>query len=169
MGYLKSNDMLLPGALRFVGEFFASHPNVDVIYGHRVIVDDNGQEVGRWILPPHDAEVIKYYDWVPQETLFWRSALYQAVGGIDRAFQFAMDWDLVLRFINAGARFQRVPYSLGAFAFMTSRKRMLFRIASVNRRRTFSWPANTQGSTTPNRRRSCVIPMLCDPASARSC
>lgn len=115
MGYLNSDDMLLPGALRFVGEFFALHPNVDVIYGHRVIVDDDGQEVGRWILPPHDAEVIKYYDWVPQETLFWRSPLYQAVGGIDRAFQFAMDWDLVLRFINVGARFQRVPYSLGCF------------------------------------------------------
>jgi Glycosyl transferase family 2 len=115
MGYLNSDDMLLPGALRFVGEFFALHPNVDVIYGHRVIVDDEGQEVGRWILPPHDTEVMKYHDWVPQETLFWRSALYRAVGGIDRAFQFAMDWDLVLRFINAGARFQRVPYSLGCF------------------------------------------------------
>ena len=86
--------------------------------------------------------------------------LYQAVGGSDRAFQFAMDWDLLLLIHERRRRdFSGFPIPWGAFAFTISRKRMLFRIASVSRRRTFSWPANTQGSTTPNRRRSCVIPM----------
>jgi hypothetical protein len=106
---------LLPGALQFAGCFFAEHPNIDVIYGHRVIIDEAGQEVGRWILPRHDAHAIRHFDYVPQETLFWRRSLYQAVGGICPTFQFAMDWDLLLRFITSGARFYRAPYFLACF------------------------------------------------------
>ena len=40
MGYLNSDDLLMPGALRFVGEYFATHKNVDVIYGHRIVIDE---------------------------------------------------------------------------------------------------------------------------------
>ncbi|HEY5742940.1 MAG TPA: glycosyltransferase family 2 protein, partial [Terrimicrobiaceae bacterium] len=112
MGYLNSDDLLTTGALRFVGDFFARHPQIDVIYGHRIVIDEAGQEVGRWIIPRHDPHAIRHFDYVPQETLFWRRSIYEAVGGICTSFQFAMDWDLLLRFINAGARFYRVPYFL---------------------------------------------------------
>jgi GT2 family glycosyltransferase len=115
MAYLNSDDLLLPGTLSFVGGFFAKHPEIDVIYGHRIIINDVGQEIGRWILPRHDAEAIRHFDYVPQETLFWRKPLYERVGGIDQSFHFAMDWDLLLRFIRVGARFHRVPYFLACF------------------------------------------------------
>ena len=38
MAYLNSDDVLMPGALRFVAGYFARHPAVDVVYGHRVII-----------------------------------------------------------------------------------------------------------------------------------
>ncbi|MBL9200557.1 MAG: glycosyltransferase, partial [Opitutaceae bacterium] len=53
MAWLNSDDLLAPGALRFVGEYFAAHPEVDVIYGHRIIIDDDDRDVGRWIMPRH--------------------------------------------------------------------------------------------------------------------
>ena len=112
----------MTGALQFVGEYFATHDRVDVIYSHRIIIDEDGQELGRWILPPHDQEAIRNFDYVPQETLFWRKSLYEAVGGIDSSFQFAMDWDLLLRFIRAGARFSRVPYFLACFRVHAKQK-----------------------------------------------
>ena len=124
MGYLNSDDMLMPGALRFVGSYFASHPSVDVIYGHRVVIDEDGREVGRWVLPRHHEEAIRHFDYVPQETLFWRRSLYESVGGVNQSFQFAMDWDLLLRFIRAGARFRRVPYFLGCFRLHDAQKTM---------------------------------------------
>jgi hypothetical protein len=34
---------------------------------------------------------------------------------MDESFQFALDWDLLLRFRAAGARFVRLPRFLGAF------------------------------------------------------
>jgi len=26
-------------------------PDIDVVYGHRVLIDDHDREIGRWILP----------------------------------------------------------------------------------------------------------------------
>jgi glycosyltransferase involved in cell wall biosynthesis len=115
MAYLNADDLFLPGALHYVGRYFARHPEVDVVYGHRIVVDEYDQEIGRWILPPHEDEILTYADYVPQETLFWRRRAWDKVGGLDESFHFAMDWDLILRFQKAGARFVRLPRFLGAF------------------------------------------------------
>jgi glycosyltransferase involved in cell wall biosynthesis len=116
MAYLNSDDMLLPGALHYVADFFQKHPEVDVVYGHRVLIDPLDRVIGRWVLPPHDDEILSWQDYVPQETLFWRRKIWDKVGGhIDESFLFAIDWDLILRFRNAGARFARLPRFLGAF------------------------------------------------------
>jgi glycosyltransferase involved in cell wall biosynthesis len=116
LAYLNSDDVLLPGALAYVARYFLDHPRVDVIYSHRVIIDEDDQEVGRWILPFHDNRVLSWNDYVPQETLFWRQRIWERIGGqLDETFQFAMDWDLLIRFRDAGARFARVPRFLAAF------------------------------------------------------
>jgi glycosyltransferase involved in cell wall biosynthesis len=122
MAYLNSDDLLMPGALRFVGGVFAEHPEIDVIYGHRIVIDEAGREVGRWVLPRHDAKAIRHFDYVPQETLFWKRSLYEAVGGINQSLQFAMDWDLLLRFMQAGASFRRVPHFLACFRVHNKQK-----------------------------------------------
>ncbi len=122
MAYLNSDDLLLPGALYYVAAYFEKHPDVDVVYGHRVVIDSAGQELGRWVLPKHDAEVLKWADYIPQETLFWRRRIWDKVGGIDESFRFAMDWDLLLRFQEAGAKIVRLPRFLGAFRVHQSSK-----------------------------------------------
>lgn len=116
MAYLNSDDILLPGTLHYIGNFFAKNPKVDVIYGHRILINEDDQEIGRWILPPHDSEVLSWADYIPQESLFWRRRIWDKVGGkIDESFKFAMDWDLILRFREVGAKFVRLPRILGAF------------------------------------------------------
>jgi glycosyltransferase involved in cell wall biosynthesis len=116
LAYLNSDDLLLPGTLAYVARYFHRHPDVDVIYSHRVIIDSDDREIGRWVLPPHDDEILSWADFVPQETLFWRRRIWERVGSaIDEDFQFALDWDLLLRFRDAGARITRVSRFLGAF------------------------------------------------------
>lgn len=115
MAWLNSDDLLLPGTLDLVGHTFLTHPDVDVIYGHRIILDKDGGEIGRWILPEYDPEVLRWIDFIPQETLFFRSSAYKKVGELDPSFEFAMDWDLLLRFQEAGCRFMRVNYFMGCF------------------------------------------------------
>jgi glycosyltransferase involved in cell wall biosynthesis len=123
LAWVNSDDLLLPGALHHIGAYFAAHPEVDVVYGHRVIINQHGAETARWLLPPHDNRVLDYADYIPQETLFWRRSLWEKVGGqVDESFRFALDWDLILRFRDAGARFVRLPYFLGAFRVHAEQK-----------------------------------------------
>lgn len=123
MAWLNSDDCLLPGALATVGDFFAAHPEVDVVYGHRIQINQADQEVGRWVLPPHDSQVLTWADYIPQETLFWRRRLWEKVGGaVDTSYHFALDWELLLRFRQAGANFVRLPRFLAAFRIHDEQK-----------------------------------------------
>jgi GT2 family glycosyltransferase len=122
MAWLNSDDFIAPRALRFVAEYFARHPHVDVIYGHRIIIDGHDGEIGRWIMPRHDPATLEWIDYVPQETLFFRRRAWNAIGGLDPSFQFALDWDLIARFQQAGARIVRLPYFLGCFRVHTEQK-----------------------------------------------
>ena len=116
MAWLNSDDLLLPNALNTVADYFNRHPDVDVVYGNRLLIDENDMEIGRWIMPGHDSAVLSWVDYIPQETMFWRRRIWDKVGGqIDESFRFAMDWDLLVRFRDAGARFAHIPYFLGAF------------------------------------------------------
>ena len=114
-----------PRTLRFVGEYFARNPEVDVVYGHRIIIDEQDREVGRWVMPRHDPRSLEWIDYVPQETLFWRKKVWDRAGGIDRTFQFALDWDLLLRFQDAGCRIVRLPEFLACFRVHAGQKTAL--------------------------------------------
>ncbi|KAB2319763.1 glycosyltransferase [Betaproteobacteria bacterium SCN1] len=116
MGYLNSDDLLMPGALNTVGRFFRENPSVDVVYGNRLIINEDGLEIGRWILPGHNPRVLRFVDYVPQESMFWRRRIWERAGGqFDPELHFALDWDLILRFLDAGAVFQHLPNLFGIF------------------------------------------------------
>src|ERR1700712_252528 len=53
MGYLNSDDMLAPGALQTVADYFADNPDVDVVYSHRCTVNSANRMMWYWILPEH--------------------------------------------------------------------------------------------------------------------
>lgn len=122
MGYLNSDDALMPGALLFVADYFRNHPQVDVVFGHRVLIDERGNEVGRWPTPRRAVADLGWFDLIPQESLFWRRRVWDRVGGIDSSFKFALDWDLLLRFKAAGARFARLPWFLALFRLHSAQK-----------------------------------------------
>ncbi|MDA0657552.1 MAG: glycosyltransferase [Planctomycetota bacterium] len=123
MAYLNSDDVLLPGSLNHVANFFQTHPEIDVIYGNRILIDDNDCMINRWVLPAHDNDTITWADFIPQETMFWRRKAWDAVGAkFDESFHFAMDWDLILRFRAAGLKFAHIPRFLGAFRITDGQK-----------------------------------------------
>jgi glycosyltransferase involved in cell wall biosynthesis len=123
MAYLNSDDLLMPGTLNYVASYFNANPDVDVVYGHRINIDSDGKEIGRWVLPAHSDRMLVWADYVPQETLFWRRRIWDKAGGkIDESFHFALDWDMLLRFREAGAKFVRLPRFLGAFRVHATQK-----------------------------------------------
>src|SRR4051794_209668 len=115
MAYLNSDDTLLPGTLATIADFFERRPDVDFVYGHRIFIDYEGLEIGRAVFPAHDTEALKYAGYVPQETMFWRRRVWDKVGPIDTGFQYALDWDFMLRAEAAGFKMARLRRFLACF------------------------------------------------------
>lgn len=121
-GWLCSDDLLLPGALHTVASFFQSHPDVLAAYGDALWIDGNGnflrakKEMGfnRFVFL-HD------HNYIPQPSMFWRSSLYEKVGGLDPAFDLAMDADLWDRFAGL-TRIERIPHYLSCMRYYPEQK-----------------------------------------------
>jgi glycosyltransferase involved in cell wall biosynthesis len=116
MSWINADDVYAPGVLFYVASYFKHNPHVDVLYGDRLIIDENDYQIGHWVLPRHDEEIMKWVDYVPQETMFWRRSIWNKVGGsVNPNLRFAMDWDLILRFQEVGANIVHVPKFLACF------------------------------------------------------
>jgi glycosyltransferase involved in cell wall biosynthesis len=131
MAWLNGDDMLTPGSLAYVARYFQANPDIDVVYGHRIFVDILGRETGRCVLPAHDPGTLKFADYIPQETLFWRRRVWQSLSPIDITFHCAMDWDFILRAQAAGFSFRRLPRFLGCFRVHPAQKTISVRAASL--------------------------------------
>jgi glycosyltransferase involved in cell wall biosynthesis len=115
MAYLNGDDVLLPGTLAYVARIFAERPNVDLVYGNRIFIDSSGNETGRAVLPKHDDKALSWGAYVPQETLFWRHKVWAAIGSFDETFDYALDWDFMLRACAAGFKFFHAQRFLACF------------------------------------------------------
>jgi hypothetical protein len=60
---------------------------------------------------------------LPQESAFWRRSIYERAGNmVDKSHQFAMDYNLWLRFHRAGAKFMAVNEVYGLFRYYPDQK-----------------------------------------------
>lgn len=126
MAWINSDDALAKDALNKVVKHFNDNPDVDVIYGNRIIIDDENRHIGRWALPEHNNKCTYYCDFVPQETMFWRKSAWEKVGGyIDETYNFALDWDLICRFQQKGLIIKHIDYVLGYFRHHNNQKTSL--------------------------------------------
>lgn len=122
MGWLCSDDLLLPGALHAVGEFFARHPQVQAVYGDALWIDGGGRLLRPKKEMPFNRFVFRYdHNYIPQPSMFWRRSLYQAVGGLDVRFNLAMDGDLWERF-SARTSIVHLPRYLSCMRFYPQQK-----------------------------------------------
>jgi glycosyltransferase involved in cell wall biosynthesis len=103
MGWLCSDDLLVPGTLRVVAERFSRDPRVDVLYGDAVRIDEEDNVLG------HKKEIdfhrfiwLWSYNYIAQPSTFWRRDIYERVGGLDGSYRLAMDGDLWERFSRTG-------------------------------------------------------------------
>jgi glycosyltransferase involved in cell wall biosynthesis len=120
--WLNSDDTITPGTLRRVGEFFAANPDVDLVYGDLNLVDAEGKRL--YTARPFLRLGILVYEnaFIPQQAMFWRRSLYERVGGVDAGLRFAMDFDLVIRFLLAGAGVRKLPGVLANYRWHPAAK-----------------------------------------------
>ena len=121
-GWLCSDDLLLPGALSQVAEFFLEHPEVDVMYGDSLWIDAEGRPIRAKREMGFDHFVFLHdHNYIPQPSMFWRRRLYETMGGLDRRFNLAMDSDLWDRF-STRTRIAHIPRYLSCMRFYPEQK-----------------------------------------------
>jgi glycosyltransferase involved in cell wall biosynthesis len=99
MGWLCSDDLLMPGALRTVSDSFARNQEMSVLFGDAVWIDEADHLLG------YKREIgfqrfvwLWSHNYLPQPSTFWKREIYERSGGLDRSFDLAMDGDLWERF-----------------------------------------------------------------------
>jgi len=109
VGWLNSDDTLLPGALARVAAAFEASPRTEWVHGRCMIIDEQDREVRRWISlykhyrsRRHTFENFLTEDYVSQMTTFWRRSVHDEVGYIDAQIRFAFDHDFFLRLARRG-------------------------------------------------------------------
>jgi len=122
MGWLCSDDLLLPGALHAIGEYFARHQECGAMYGDALWIDGEG----RYLRPKKEIDFNRFiflydHNYIPQPSMFWRRSLYTAVGGLNRDFNLAMDGDLWERFARRG-RIDHIARYLSCMRFYPQQK-----------------------------------------------
>ena len=122
LAWLNSDDTLVPGILIAVGGYFASHPDIDVVYGNINLVDPAGEPLYT-AYPLLDLRILVYENqFIPQQAMFWRRELYERVGGVNPKLRFAMDFELAMKFLLTGARVAKIPRVLANYRFHPAAK-----------------------------------------------
>jgi glycosyltransferase involved in cell wall biosynthesis len=122
LGWLNSDDLLLPGALHAVGQHFRDRPAEMWAYGDSHIIGSDGRTLWRRPMPNvRFAEMTQLSVHLPQESTFFRRQAYEAAGGIEPSLRYAMDYDLWLRLWKIAPP-GRIDGFLGCFRMIDGQK-----------------------------------------------
>ena len=109
VGWLNSDDVLLPGALERIARVFREHPDVEWIHGRCQIIDESDRRIRRGVeLYKHLRSQRYSYgsllteNFISQMTVFWRRPVLDEIGYLDPSLRFAFDYDLWLRLARRG-------------------------------------------------------------------
>jgi glycosyltransferase involved in cell wall biosynthesis len=129
MGWLNSDDMLTPWALRVVESVFRALPAVEWITTlYPLVMDDQGMVIASRTAEGYSPEAFYrgrnvplrpgfYTSVIQQESTFWRRSLWERVGGrMDSSLRMAGDFELWARFFQH-AELYAVAVPLGCFRF----------------------------------------------------
>jgi glycosyltransferase involved in cell wall biosynthesis len=110
VGWVNSDDTLLPGALAKVAEAFAKHPETEWLHGRCKIIDTDGRPIRAWVsrykhfrARRHKFENLLTENYVSQMTAFWRRNMHDEIGYLDPSLKLAFDYEFWLRLAKRGA------------------------------------------------------------------
>ncbi len=105
VGYLNSDDTLEPGSLDKVADYFQQNPAIDLVYGEGFLMKEDGSGKHRFPAtePYFDLwRLIHVWDYILQQSTFWRRRLVDRIGYFNESLHFGMDWDYWIRAGKAG-------------------------------------------------------------------
>ena len=115
IGWINSDDTLLPEAVEKAVAYLQAHPQVGLVYGDANYIDEKSRVIGRFPAAQTDLPRLRRgYVHIPQQASFFRKALWDQVGPLDDSFYFAMDYDLWTR-LAAISELKYIPDTWASF------------------------------------------------------
>jgi len=119
MAWLNSDDKHMPWTLAVVAEIFRAFPDVEWITGTPTVWDSQGRNIA--VIPSARKNIYSYglgrYEWIQQESVFWRRSLWERAGGhINADYKFQIDCELWTRFFQL-AELWHVDTCLGGYRY----------------------------------------------------
>lgn len=116
LGFINSDDILLPEALKFVSDYFTNNPDIDVVYGHSLIIDQNGTIIRKGYSDRFSMGLIAYNSCViMQPSTFFRSSVFRKTNGFNVNNKTNWDGELFIDMYIAGAKFIHVNKFLSCY------------------------------------------------------
>ncbi len=99
LAWINADDFYAPGAIRTVVAYFQAHPDVSLLYGDVIAIDEAGKVYGRRknVRPTTREILIHEDDPIVQPGAFWRADLWRRVGELDDRLHYTMDYDFWIR------------------------------------------------------------------------
>lgn len=114
LGYLSSDDYLLPGALARLVAAAEAEPEVDVVYPWFHVVDDADCVIDTIACLEHNLrDALRWALCMPGVGALMRRRCHERIGGWDERYRYCPDFEWWIR--ARDARFRCVPEALGAW------------------------------------------------------
>jgi GT2 family glycosyltransferase len=108
LGWLNSDDYYLPGTVSAVVKCFQENPDVVMIYGDMMAVDEMGQTINVLKYKQLSLQDLLCFQIIGQPSVFFRRSALEKTGLLDTSFHFMLDHHLWIRLTQQG-RILHVP------------------------------------------------------------
>lgn len=117
VGWLNADDRYRPGCFETVIRGFERYPTADILYGDYTYMDESGRvwRIRREI--EYSWFILHYLHmlYIPTPSSFYRRRIFEGGDWIDTKFDYAMDYEFVVRLAHRGYKFQHIPALLADF------------------------------------------------------
>ena len=97
LGWLNSDDLYLPGAVRRAVEYFEAHPDVVMVYGNAYYSDKNSLVTGTYASEDFQLNRLAEICFICQPSVFVRAEILKEVGDLDVSLATCLDYDWWIR------------------------------------------------------------------------
>ena len=122
VGWLNSDDIYYPGAVRHAIEYLSANPEIDVVYGMADHIDLNDLPFEQYPTESWNFERLKRTCFICQPAVFFRRRVVPKYGLLNDKLNYCMDYEYWLRLGSAGARFGYLEKKLAGSRMYGSNK-----------------------------------------------
>jgi len=116
VGWINSDDILMPKALERINTAFESKSSPEVIFGWTLRINQNNRIIFNHFLPKPSAWLARrgifYFG---QQSWFWKREMFSYLGYLDESCHACMDIEFIIRQFIAKSKMELVPYILAGF------------------------------------------------------